>query len=58
MSILGIAIIVLLIVFGCWLVSTYIQPPFKTPILVVIVVLTLVWILSMIVPGLTTARVR
>lgn len=57
MSILGIVVIVLLILFACYLVQAYVNPPFKTPILAIIVALALIWILSVIVPGINTTRV-
>lgn len=58
MSILGIIIGVLLIVFALWIVQGYVNAPFKTPLLVVIVVLALIWVASYFVPGLTALRVR
>lgn len=57
MSILGIIIAIVLICFALWLVQTYLPAPWKTPALLIIVVLALVWIVSVLWPGLTAARV-
>jgi len=58
MSILSIIIGIVLIVFALYLVSTYVNAPWKTPALLVIVLLALIWIASFFVPGLMTARIR
>jgi hypothetical protein len=58
MSILGLIVVIVLIVFALWLVQNYLPVPFKVPVLIIVVVLALVWIASVLVPGLTTARIR
>lgn len=58
MSILGIVVVICLIIFALWLVRTYIQAPYQQPAIVLIVVLALIWIVWLLFPGLTTARVR
>lgn len=57
MSILGIIIAIVLIVFALWLIQTYLPAPWKTPALLIVVVLALVWIAMVLWPGLSTARV-
>lgn len=57
MSILGIIVAIVLIVFALWLIQTYLPVPFKTPALLIVVVLALIWIASVLWPGLTNARV-
>ncbi len=58
MSVFGIVVGVLLIIFALWIVQVYVDPPFKTPLLVVVVVLALIWIASFFMPGLTSMRIR
>lgn len=58
MSILWIVVCVCLIIFGAYMVQRFINPPWKHPVLVAIVVLTLVWIVWLLFPGMTTARIR
>jgi hypothetical protein len=58
MSIVGILIALVLIVFVCWLVQTYLPAPFKLPALLIIVLLAVIWVVSLLFPALTTARIR
>ncbi len=57
-SILGLIVTILLIVFALWLVQAYMPVPFKMPVLIIIVLLALLWVASILVPGLATTRVR
>lgn len=58
MTLLGLLIGVLVIVFALWLVQTFLPAPYKTPVLVIVVVLALVWVASLLWPGLTSARIH
>lgn len=51
MTIVGLIVAILLIVFALWIVSTYLPAPFKTPVLVIIVVLALLWVVMLLIPG-------
>jgi len=57
MSIIGILLTIVLIVFVCWLIATYMPAPFKTPALAIVVLVAVVWLLTLLFPALTSARV-
>lgn len=57
MSLITLLVTVCLIIFALWLVVTFLPAPWKTPLLVLIVILALVWIATLLVPGLTSMRV-
>lgn len=58
MSVLGLLLAIVLIVFALYIVQTFLPAPWKTPVLVLVVIVALVWVLSILVPGLTSARIR
>ncbi len=57
MSIIAILVAIVVLVFCCWLVATYMPAPFKTPVLVVVVLIAVIWLLSLLFPALTAVRV-
>lgn len=57
MSIITLVVGICVILFACWLASSYMPAPWKTPTLVVIVLLGLFWLATIFVPGLSSMRV-
>lgn len=58
MTILSLLVAVAIIVFALWLVQTYLPAPWKTPVLVIIVLLALVFLLTQFFPGAATTKVK
>ncbi len=56
MSIIALIIAASLILFALYLVQSFIPAPWKTPLLIVIVVVALVWILSLFVPSIANTH--
>jgi hypothetical protein len=59
MPIIQIIVVLAVIGFILWLVTTYIpmSPPIKTVITVLVIVLVVLWLLNIFVPGLGSFRV-
>ena len=57
MSIVALVVTICVIVFALWLVQTFLPAPWRTPLLVIIVILALVWLATLLFPGLTSARI-
>lgn len=58
MTIAGLIIGLCIILLMCWLVQTYLPVPWKTPVLVIIVILALVWLASAFFPSIGATRIR
>jgi len=58
MTLLGLLIAVAIIILALWIVQTYMPPPWKTPTLVIVVVLALCFLVYALWPGAATVRVR
>lgn len=58
MTIIGLVVFILIIIFLCWLASTYLSPPFRMPVLVLLVVIACIVLLAQFVPGLAALRIR
>lgn len=56
MTILGLLFAVCVIVFLLWVTREFMPAPFKTPVLVFLVLLGIAWVLSQVWPGLASAR--
>ena len=59
MPIIQVLVVLAIIGFLLWLVTTYIPmaPPIKTVITVVVIILIVLWLLSIFMPGLATIRI-
>lgn len=58
MTLLGLLVGIVVILFACWLVKTYLPGPWQTIALVVIVFLALGWLATIFFPNVLSLRVR
>lgn len=58
MTVIGLLIVICVVLFCLWLVQTYMPAPWKTPTLVVLVLLAVVFCIVTIFPGAANVRVR
>ena len=58
MTLFGLLIAILVIVFALWLVKNYMPAPFQTPTLVIVVVLALIFLVFTFWPGAANVRIR
>ena len=57
MSIVALVVTVCVIIFALWLVQTFLPAPWKTPVLVIVVLLALLWLVTLMFPGVAGLRV-
>lgn len=57
MTIIALLIGILVIGLLCWLVNLYMPAPFKTPALVLLIVIAIIWVLVAMFPAVTNMRV-
>lgn len=57
MTLIGLLIGICVILFACWLANSFMPAPWKTPVLVVIVLLALVWLVSLFLPNVASMRI-
>jgi hypothetical protein len=50
MSLVTVLVVILVLVLVCWLVKTYMPPPFATPALVVLCFLAIIWAILVLFP--------
>lgn len=58
MTLVGLIVGILVILFALWLIRTFVSGPWQAPLMVIVVVLALAWLATIFFPGLTSVRVR
>lgn len=57
MSIVALVVTLCVIILMLWLVQTFMPLPWKTPVLVIVVLLALLWLITLLFPSLSAFRV-
>lgn len=57
MSIVALVVTLCVILLMLWLVQNYMPLPWKTPVLVIVVLLALLWLVTLMFPGVAGLRI-
>jgi hypothetical protein len=58
MTLMGLIVVIAIIILILWMVQTYMPPPWKTPILAIVVLLALIFLIVSVWPGAANIRIR